>query len=77
MSAPQESGTTRPRSTRATATGSEPEGDAVQTTIRFYSVNAEYGCFSNFSPHPIRLKGKTWADQRALFPGTKVRWDAR
>ena len=29
-------------------------------TIRFYSVRAEYGCFSNFSPHPILLKDKTW-----------------
>jgi predicted NAD-dependent protein-ADP-ribosyltransferase YbiA (DUF1768 family) len=32
----------------------------VNDSIRFYHVNAEYGCFSNFSPHPILLKGKQW-----------------
>ena len=26
--------------------------------IEFYAVGDEYGAFSNFSPHPIRLEGK-------------------
>jgi len=25
--------------------------------IRFYSVRQPYGCFSNFAPYPVRLKG--------------------
>lgn len=29
-------------------------------TIYFYKVNAPYGCFSNFSPHPIQLDGTNW-----------------
>ena len=28
--------------------------------IWFYSVIGEYGGFSNFSPHLVGLKGKTW-----------------
>ena len=71
LSARQESGTTRLRSTRATATGSEPEGDAVLDTIRFYSVNAVYGCFSNFSPRPIRLKGQIWPTSEHYFQAQK------
>jgi ribA/ribD-fused uncharacterized protein len=39
--------------------------------IRFYSVGAEYGCFSNFSPHPIRLKGKTWPTSEHFFQAQK------
>jgi len=29
-------------------------------TIYFYKVNDPYGCFSNFSPHPIHLEGLDW-----------------
>ena len=39
--------------------------------IRFYSVSGEYGCFSNFSPHPIRLKGKTWPTSEHYFQAQK------
>ena len=39
--------------------------------IQFYSVNAEYGCFSNFSPHPIRLKGKAWPTSEHYFQAQK------
>jgi ribA/ribD-fused uncharacterized protein len=45
-------------------------------TIYFYSVREEpYGCFSNFSPHPFELDGKTWPTsehyfQASKFPGT-------
>lgn len=28
--------------------------------IYFYKVKDPYGCFSNFSPHPIHLKGLDW-----------------
>jgi ribA/ribD-fused uncharacterized protein len=46
------------------------------SVINFYSVTAEYGCFSNFSPHPIELAGRTWPTsehyfQAQKFPGTE------
>jgi ribA/ribD-fused uncharacterized protein len=71
VSAPQESPNTRPRSPRATTTKDAREGDAVGDLIRFYSLNAEYGCFSNFSSHPIRLKGKTWPTSEHYFQAQK------
>ncbi|MCH2045730.1 MAG: NADAR family protein [Saprospiraceae bacterium] len=43
----------------------------MQTTIRFYSVNASYGEFSNFSGHPIRLKGQEWATVEHYFQAHK------
>ena len=39
--------------------------------INFYSVSEEYGCFSNFSPHPIRLQGKTWPTSKHYFQAMK------
>jgi ribA/ribD-fused uncharacterized protein len=44
--------------------------------IQFYGTRSEYGCFSNFAPYPIRLKGKTWPTtehyfQAQKFPGTE------
>ncbi|HYE16799.1 MAG TPA: NADAR family protein [Tepidisphaeraceae bacterium] len=39
--------------------------------IRFYSTADEYGCFSNFSPHPIRLAGKTWPNTEHYFQAQK------
>lgn len=50
--------------------------------IRFYETSDEYGCFSNFSPHPIRLKGKTWPTsehyfQAQKFAGTPLEEDIR
>ncbi|MFM2063889.1 MAG: hypothetical protein RLZZ507_3560, partial [Cyanobacteriota bacterium] len=29
-------------------------------TIYFYKVWQPYGCFSNFSPHPIEIEGVDW-----------------
>jgi len=29
-------------------------------TIYFYKVEKPYGCFSNFSPHPIQIDGWCW-----------------
>ncbi len=40
-------------------------------TINFYSVSEPYGCFSNFSPHPIRLDGKTWPTSEHYFQAQK------
>ncbi len=39
--------------------------------IHFYSVSGAYGGFSNFSPHPIRLKGKTWPTSEHYFQAQK------
>jgi ribA/ribD-fused uncharacterized protein len=43
----------------------------VGDVIHFYSVGGEYGCFSNFSPHPISLKGKTWPTSEHFFQAQK------
>ncbi len=39
--------------------------------IHFYSVSGEFGCFSNFSPHSIRLKGKIWPTSEHYFQAQK------
>lgn len=39
--------------------------------IEFYSVSGDYGCFSNFSPHPVRLDGKNWPTTEHYFQGQK------
>ena len=41
------------------------------SVINFYGVGDEYGCFSNFSPHPVRLKGKTWPTSEHYFQAQK------
>jgi N-glycosidase YbiA len=47
--------------------------------IYFYKVAAPYGCFSNFSPHPIELSGHQWATvehyyQACKFQGTEFEY---
>jgi ribA/ribD-fused uncharacterized protein len=39
--------------------------------IRFYRVKEEYGCFSNFAPYPIILKGKEWPTSEHYFQAQK------
>lgn len=39
--------------------------------IKFYSVSAAFGAFSNFSPHPVKLKGKTWPTTEHYFQAQK------
>jgi N-glycosidase YbiA len=39
--------------------------------IRFYRVTEEFGAFSNFSPHPVRLKGRVWPTTEHYFQGQK------
>jgi ribA/ribD-fused uncharacterized protein len=36
-------------------------------TIKFYRVSGPYGCFSNFAPYPIELKGKAWPTSEHYF----------
>src|SRR3990167_106939 len=51
-------------------------------TINFYSSNGAYGCFSNFSRHPVKIWKETYptsehAFQAAKFAGTKYAADVR
>ena len=39
--------------------------------IEFYKIADPYGDFSNFSHHPIILKGKAWATTEAYFQAQK------
>ncbi len=41
------------------------------TVINFYSLHGEYGCFSNFSRHPIFLKSKRWRTSEHYFQAQK------
>jgi ribA/ribD-fused uncharacterized protein len=40
-------------------------------TIKFYRINDPYGEFSNFSSHPIKLKGKEWRTTEHYFQAQK------
>lgn len=40
-------------------------------SIRFYRVNDEYGCFSNFSKHGFELDGKHWMTSEHYFQAQK------
>ncbi len=48
---------------------SEPQ--ATPKVIHFYSTTGEYGCFSNFSRHPVFLKGKRWPTSEHYFQAQK------
>jgi N-glycosidase YbiA len=64
----RKSGTRRPL---AAITEAGEEVGAKMDAINFYSVSEAYGCFSNFSPHPIRLEGKTWPTSEHYFQARK------
>lgn len=40
-------------------------------TIYFYRVDEPYGCFSNFSPHPIYLEGWYWRTVEHYYQAQK------
>ena len=71
VSALRRNQTTRRRSPRAKTTASKSQRPVGGDMIHFYRVSAEYGCFSNFSPHPIRLNGKTWPTSEHYFQAQK------
>ena len=48
---------------------SEPQ--TAPAVIHFYSTTGEYGCFSNFSRHPVFLKGKRWPTSEHYFQAQK------
>ena len=39
--------------------------------INFYRLGEEYGSFSNFSPHPIKVDGKSWPTSEHYFQAQK------
>src|SRR4029078_8845976 len=43
----------------------------IMKQILFYRVREPYCEFSNFSPHPIRLKGKVWPTSEHYFQAQK------
>jgi N-glycosidase YbiA len=45
--------------------------EAIPIKIYFYKLNAPYGCFSNFSPHPIELAGRKWATVEHYYQAHK------
>jgi len=40
-------------------------------TIYFYSPKADYGCFSNFSRHKVKLDGKLWKTSEHYYQAQK------
>src|SRR5690348_5288918 len=42
-----------------------------QDVILFYKAENAYGCFSNFSSHPVHLKGKRWPTSEHYFQAMK------
>src|SRR5215510_2687966 len=45
--------------------------ESAMEIIRFDRVDDEYGCFSNFSPHPVKMKGKVWPTSEHYFQAQK------
>ena len=43
----------------------------MSQVIHFYSTKDDYGCFSNFSPHSVELKGKVWPTSEHYFQAQK------
>ena len=43
----------------------------MTTVIHFYQKTDDYGCFSNFSAHPIELDGRRWPTSEHYFQAQK------
>ena len=43
----------------------------MMDVIEFYGVSCEYGWLSNFAPHSIRVKGRTWKTVEHYFQAQK------
>ncbi len=44
---------------------------SAETVVNFYRTGDEYGCFSNFAPYPVELKGKVWPTSEHYFQAQK------
>lgn len=47
------------------------KGSSLEAMIKFYKVDEEYGCFSNFSKHGFELNGKYWGTSEHFFQAQK------
>lgn len=45
--------------------------ESTAPAIYFYKAYDPYGCFSNFSPHPIHCAGKDWATVEHFYQAHK------
>ena len=45
----------------------------MTASIKFYGVGGDYGCFSNFSRHTVKLGGKTWPTSEHYFQAQKFK----
>ena len=53
-----------------------PERETTMA-IKFYSTSEEtYGCFSNFSRHPVQIDGTTWPTTEHYYQAMKFPNDA-
>lgn len=43
----------------------------MSKVINFYNPSDDFGCFSNFSRHPIAIKGKAWPTSEHYFQAQK------
>src|SRR5262245_45352648 len=43
----------------------------MPNVINFYRTTDDYGCFSNFAPYSIELKGKRWPTSEHYFQAQK------
>lgn len=43
----------------------------IAMTIFFYKADQPYGCFSNFSPHPVQLIGRSWSTAEHYYQAQK------
>jgi ribA/ribD-fused uncharacterized protein len=43
----------------------------MESVINFYRTSDEHGCFSNFAPYPIELKGEVWPTSEHYFQAQK------
>lgn len=44
---------------------------SIKEPIRFYRVSQPYGCFSNFSPHPMVIDGVTYPTSEHYYQSKK------
>ena len=50
----------------------EPRGKTQEVdTIKFYRARDRYGCFSNFAPYQVELKGKVWPTSEHYYQAQK------
>jgi len=50
----------------------------MSNVINFYHQNGEYGCFSNFSNHSVKLKDQVWSTSEHYFQAQKfvdTKWE--